>query len=224
MTVRRKINIGLSLAGLTIIAFACYKVQKINPAAETPAPAIHKEATIAAPAVPVFSKGVGRLVRKDTTRQWIDQYNHQVRENNTYVLSAQDLLPLLEYKDCVGILFYHAWDDAGWLVIPYGIREDGSLIKTDPLPGRSGSISWGRAAEYREVYKHRSNNKIEGHFFGTSILDTLIHKMGATTIRFQRGVNEKGEQLIMSNAGIINTGGEDYDVDASFSCPPMCPR
>lgn len=205
---------------IAVVIIACYKIQKFDSSSDFVTPPQKMKPVTIAPTVPVFNKEVGRLVRKDTTLQWIKAYEDSFQTLNSFTLSTGRLAGLLAQKDCAGLMFYHALRNKTWIVLPVAIREDGATINADSVPIGEQYMTLAKADTFLQAYRSAYPG-VEGHYFGSNFLRRFIHDIAVTTIRFQRGLNSKGEQLVLSN-GDLNVHNGVYDGDASYVCPPVC--
>lgn len=179
-----------------------------------------KEKNASSQIEPLFSKEVGKVFPGDSGRAWMKTYtNGRSGETTPYVLHYADIKVLLEKENCAGIIYYNGVDGANWVVLPYGITSQGEIIRTDSVATQKGNISWAQAKAYVLAYQQMNPNSVKAHFFGSKILFKMGIEKGIKNIRFQIGLNGRGEQLIMSDADVVEPS-ESYD--ASRICPPMC--
>jgi hypothetical protein len=215
----------LLLAGfaLATTAIACYKTGHSSSDNQKAGLPEHKSSVSITPVSP-FNKEVGKHIPLDSAHAWLANYatSSEARINNTCILKSSDLLALLSQSDCVGIIFYNAWDSTtGWTLLPYGVSSKGELITGKNVPTSNAAISLQQASAWRSAYMQSHAGGIEGQFTGAHVFNELINQVGAKGIRIQKAFNAKGEQLILTNADETNPSDAYED---NTVCPPVCPN
>ncbi len=170
----------------------------------------------------LFNKEVGKMVKGDTGKLWIANYNKGKSDCTIrpYTLKSDYLKNLLSLDSCVGIIFYNAKNGSAWEILPFAISSPGNLIKTDSVATENGYISWQVAKQRINNYQTAYPGSVEAHFFGRIILNNLTDSL--KNIRFIMAWNNSGEQLLLNDAAQTDPGGGG-DADNSIHCPPICP-
>jgi hypothetical protein len=96
------------------------------------------------------------------------------------------------------------------------------------------AIPYQTADEWIHNYQEKHPEKTRAHFFGTEIISEILAENGAIGIRIYYALDNEGKpQLILLGAGADGNdlipgqeldGGSNQSADASYPCPPYCPK
>lgn len=213
---KKSLLIFVPFALAIVLVFACSRSNNHSDSRDQKA----QISLVSGQSVPLFSKEVGKAFPGDSGRNWMRAYMHgRSEESTSYILHYTDIKQLLDKDGCVGIIYYNGFDGTNWVVLPYGLTTSGDIIRTDSVATQNGNINWSQAKAYVLAYQQMNPDAVKAHFFGSLILYKMGNEKGIKNIRFQIGTNDHGEQLIMSNADVVNP---DEVYDASKLCPPFC--
>lgn len=166
--------------------------------------------------LPVFNRWVGGPIDGDLGRKWIANRLKLYRPYS-YMLTAKAIQHILDQPGCIGISFYYAMDGNTMHILPYGVDENGRIIKTSTVPTEKDEIKWEVAAEWRAAY----TGVVKAHFWGANSFIRLIDEEKSTWLRFTAALRDDGKvELLISNA---EEEMPKRFQDQSGSCPPYCP-
>ena len=216
-TYEKSLTIFRTRCTCSSVSFLCSRTKEKVIANETQSKRSNAKAVQSAPD---FTTDIGKPIPADSGRAWMRTYNHgRIAESAPYILHYTDVKRLLDKDSCVGIIYYHGFDGNNWMVLPYGITAEGKIFHTDSVATQRGNIGWQLAKQYVLAYEKMNPGAIKAHFFGSLIHYRMDQVLGVRNIRFQIAYNSRGEQLLMSDADLVNPS--EYN-DVSKVCPPMC--
>lgn len=193
---------GCVMAGLTVVLF--YACNKNNLFYQSDADFFLNQENIfkAEPKTNEnpFHKEVGAPIDGTLGRQWIQNYKKSNTGRMDYFLTISSLKSILDNTDCVGICFYYAINGQNeQLILPVGIKKDGTALIPVKVETEQGAIAWKTAKQWMANYK----GFIKARFFGSNTFDRLLEDNTCQVIRASFALNNQGApQLLLANAAV----------------------
>jgi len=208
-----------------VMAFGCSE-QVIPAESKNANPAAGISATARTESSTPFNTTVGAPIDNTVGERWIDNYRKDyASQAKTYNIKSDALSKILSANKCVGISFSYAVDFQKRLhVLPIGVNSDGKLMTCNQVYTQYGDIQWKTAQRWIKNY----TGPVQSHFFGTNTFTRLwTNGLADILVTFALDDNNNPQLLLTRNdtAGRTTATSTKSSVeDASFPCPPVCPK
>ena len=166
-----------------------------------------------------FTKTTGAPIDREKANQWIRNYALVNGQGFEYQVKAEALKEILSRTNCNGISFRYGLNADNQLhIIPVGVDNTGTEMKSDRVTTAEGHISW----ELSKEYTNRYWGTVRAHYFGANTFERLFKSNDCKIIRITLALDESNNpQLLLSDFAQADSNSLEDD---SIACPPVCPN
>jgi hypothetical protein len=165
-----------------------------------------------------FTKTTGAPIDREKANQWIRNYALVNGQGFEYQVKAEALKEILSRTNCNGISFRYGLNADNQLhIIPVGVDNTGTEMKSDRVTIAEGHISW----ELSKEFTNRYWGTVRAHYFGANTFERLFKSGDCKIVKITAALNDYNQpQLLLTNAN----GEDSSPEDESRPCPPHCEK